>query len=110
MSDGRVAFSADRLEVDREFVETARQGRSPEKRFRFAGACVKGGCSQWTGSRCGVIDQVTETMSDMAVAELPECSIRDTCRWFDQSGAEACGVCPLVVTDLMEETETVAAA
>jgi hypothetical protein len=103
MRDGRVAFSADRIKVDADFVESAREGRKPEKRFRFAGPCIKTGCGQWSGSRCGVIDHVAEEFAAHAVAELPECSIRNDCRWFAQLGAEACGVCPLVVTDLIEE-------
>jgi hypothetical protein len=103
MPDGRVAFSADRLKITPEFVESARQGRAPEKRFRFAGPCIKSGCGQWTGSRCGVIDRVNDELGDWAEAELPACSIRADCRWFAQLGAAACGVCPLVITDLLEE-------
>ena len=33
MPNGRVAFSPDRIEVNREFVVNANEGRSPEKRF-----------------------------------------------------------------------------
>jgi hypothetical protein len=107
MSDGRVAYTADRLEITAEFVETAKQGRSPEKRFRFASPCVKNGCSQWTGSRCGVIDKVSEdaapVLAGAPAADLPECSIRSECRWFMQLGGEACQACPLVITDLLTE-------
>ena len=104
MRDGRVAFSSDRMIVNEEFVQIARQGRAPEKRFRFGGQCVQNGCKQWTGKRCGVIDSITET-AEIAVgtAELPECSIRSECRWFYQSGAEACAACPEIITDLREE-------
>ncbi|HVE60086.1 MAG TPA: hypothetical protein VNB22_24945, partial [Pyrinomonadaceae bacterium] len=88
MRDGRVAFSSDRIIVNEEFVQIARAGRAPEKRFRFGGQCVQSGCGQWTGKRCGVIDSITETADiDVESAELPECSIRPECRWFFQSGA-----------------------
>ena len=97
-ADGTVGYITPRLTVDAEFVEQASRGRAPEKRFRFAGACVESGCKQWTGSRCGVIDRVLEGDLPKAGA-LPHCSIRSSCRWFAQSGAEACGVCPLVITD-----------
>lgn len=101
MRDGRVAFSADRIVVNEEFVEIARAGRTPEKRFRFGGQCIEGGCNQWTGKRCGVIDKVIETASGSAeTSDLPECSVRSECRWFYQSGADACAVCPDVITDL----------
>lgn len=99
--DGRVAFSSDRLIIDEEFVQIARAGRTPEKRFRFGGQCVQNGCRQWTGKRCGVIDSVTGTVRG-DTADLPECSIRSECRWFYQSGDEACAVCPEVVTDSRE--------
>ncbi|HEY2851469.1 MAG TPA: hypothetical protein VGJ18_01395 [Gemmatimonadaceae bacterium] len=106
MPGGRVAYAADRIEIDEEFVRLAHEGRSPERRFRFASPCVRGACSQWTGTRCGVIDSVLQVlpMSDAGFeAELPRCSIRPQCRWFLQTGAAACAVCPLVITDLTDE-------
>ena len=104
MRDGRVAFSPDRIIVNEEFVQIARAGRAPEKRFRFSGQCVQSGCRQWTGKRCGVIDSIIESVDiDLESADLPECSIRSECRWFYQSGAEACAICPEVITDLREE-------
>ena len=103
--DGRVAFSASEIVVNSEFVRVARTGRTPEKRFRFAGRCIKNGCTQWTGSRCGVIDSLTSTARGSAdERDLPRCSIRPQCRWFHQSGAEACSICPDVITDLRENT------
>jgi hypothetical protein len=105
MRDGRVAYSSDRIIVNEEFVQIARAGRAPEKRFRFGGQCVQNGCKQWAGNRCGVIDSVIETATGdySDASSLPECSIRPECRWFHQSGAEACAVCPEVITDLREE-------
>jgi hypothetical protein len=106
MSDGHVAYATDRIEIDEEFVRRAREGRSPERRFRFASPCVRGACSQWTGTRCGVIDSVLQALptSDAGFeGELPCCSIRPQCRWFSQTGAAACAVCPLVITDLSDE-------
>lgn len=104
MRDGRVAFSSDQLVVTDEFVKIASEGRAPEKRFRFAGPCVKTGCGQWKEGRCGVIDSVMKyAASDYNEAELPACSIRPQCRWFGQNGAQACSVCPDVITDTREE-------
>jgi hypothetical protein len=101
MADGRVAFAADRLVVNQEFVQIARAGRAPEKRFRFSSPCLKAGCGQWTGDRCGVIDSVLAATDARAEPqELPECSIRPQCRWFRQSGADACAACPEVITDM----------
>jgi hypothetical protein len=109
LADGRVAFAQDRMVVDKAFVEhaTAAGSHPPETRFRFGSPCARGACHQWTGSRCGVIDAVLDEIQSQAIvpgndtldAELPGCAIRPTCRWFEQSGAAACHVCDLVVTD-----------
>ena len=42
------------------------------------------------------------------IVAVPHCGIRTTCRWFAQSGAEACAVSPLVVTDLRTPEELAA--
>lgn len=97
-----VGYLTPAITIDERFVARAERGRSPQKRFRFATPCVEGGCAQWTGSRCGVIDRVLEAEGLEPVGEpgeLPQCAIRGSCRWFAQSGAEACAVCPLVITD-----------
>jgi hypothetical protein len=88
------------IAIDGTFVQTARQGRSPEARFRFAGPCHQCACRQWAGGRCGVIDKVLKSRSEPDVSRLPDCSIRPACRWFLQRGAAACHACPEVVTDL----------
>jgi hypothetical protein len=103
--NGRVGYLTPAITVDQEFVEKAKQGRSPRKRFRFAGPCVEESCAQWTGSRCGVIDTVFDAVQTLAPAParpdgvLPHCAIRSSCRWFAQEGAAACAACPFVITD-----------
>ena len=114
-SNGIVGYVQPAVPVDREFVEEARRRGEPERRFRFAQPCLEGGCKQWTGSRCGVIDRVLDAKpgsDDVALtAGLPECSIRPNCRWFAQVGASACAVCPLVITDSRApETADIASA
>ena len=106
LADGRVAFAKDRIVVDEGFVQnaTAAGSRPPESRFRFSSPCVKGGCHQWTGSRCGVIDAVIEetrvqNSQPESESSFQDCSIRDTCRWFEQTGADACAVCHMVITE-----------
>jgi hypothetical protein len=89
--------------VDEFFNKLAHEGRAPERRFRFADTCVKSGCRQWDNGRCGVIDRVLAANQNFrAEPELPPCSIRADCRWHLQWGLRACGVCPLVVTDLRQ--------
>jgi hypothetical protein len=103
--DGTVAILPQPLPVDKNFVEIAsRDATAPEQRFRFSNKCIEGGCSQWTGSRCGVIDNVMKLLNPEPAPEaLPPCGIRPTCRWFLQSGPAACKVCPYVVTHITEQ-------
>jgi hypothetical protein len=101
LPNGTVMYATEPFVVDEKFVAAANDGRAPEKRFRFSSPCMKGACRQWTGSRCGVIDDVL-VYAEVSESELPACSIRERCRWFIQSGREACGVCPLVMTDSRE--------
>jgi hypothetical protein len=111
LPDGTVAFSKERIVVDAAFVEVARQGRSPEKRFRFSSTCKRAACVQWTKGRCGIADLITSEQNRHTVAPeqpfaLPECSIRPLCRWHLQSGDAACRACPQVVTDATAEDAT----
>jgi hypothetical protein len=100
LPSGQLAYAAERVVIDEEFVAIANEGRSPEARFRFSSPCVRGACRQWTGTGCGVIEAVLAQEQPAATdGPLPHCSIRSTCRWFAQSGREACAVCPKVVTD-----------
>jgi hypothetical protein len=103
--DGTVAFTPDELTIDAAFVAAARRGRKPEARFRFASPCQRRRCAQWTGERCGVVDAVLRGIADSGLeiaGSLPACSIRAHCRWFRQSGAEACRACAFVVTELAD--------
>ena len=101
-SDGTVAFTPDEITIDGAFVATARRGRKPEARFRFASPCQRRRCVQWTGERCGVVDAVLRCIAGSGVVvatSLPPCSIRPRCRWFDQSGSVACNACAFVTTE-----------
>ena len=104
--DGRVGHFPQAFKVDAAFIDTAKLGRAPEKRFRFASPCLETGCGQWTGNRCGVIDKVMQeldTLNERAFmpSAPPACCIRDRCRWIRQLGDAACGACPEVVTDTL---------
>lgn len=105
--DGTVGFLGEHMTLSDDFVEIARQGRRPERRFRFASTCAQGACRQWKDGRCGVIGEVLGAVpARRRTKRLPQCSIRPQCRWFRQEGEKACAVCPLVITDLLVEDET----
>jgi hypothetical protein len=99
--DGAVGIFGSPLPVDADFLEAARKGRAPEKRFRFAAPCVTSNCRQWSNGHCGVIDKVVNILSP-EVPDLRSCGIRAECRWFNQVGAKACAACPTVITDTRE--------
>jgi hypothetical protein len=107
-AEGRVAYVHPPTPVDAEFVSREISRGHPERRFRFAGACVEGACPQWTGCGCAIADLAAEATGvdrPPSPGRLPRCSIRRSCRWFFQRGAAACAVCPLIVAD-MGGTET----
>lgn len=98
-SDNQVHFVSPPLPVDDDFRAAAERTGRAERRFRFSGACIEDGCEQWSDGRCGVIDAVTDAAGSAPVVPLSRCAIRRSRRWFDQHGADACRICPLVVTD-----------
>lgn len=99
-SDGRLAHVSPPIPVDEAFVATASRHGAPEARMRFTAPCLEAGCAQWTGSSCGVIEQVLATgVHEDQPTRLPRCDIRSGCRWYRQEGGAACRACPLVLTD-----------
>lgn len=94
--DGRVEYLAEPRPVTPEFVAIASQGRDPHLRFRFTSTCGQSGCKSWSGGRCSIADLEVDNVPPVTNA-LPACPIRATCRWFEQRGAAACGVCPQVI-------------
>lgn len=94
------------LEVDNAFIEAAEKSGPLERRFRFANKCLKSGCRQWTGTKCGVIKMLNGDELMEVEHELKPCSIREQCRWFYEDGAKACTICNFVVTINLEENET----
>lgn len=104
--DGRIHNMRSRVEVSAEFAAEAARLGPPEARMRFAAPCQEGGCGQWTGEKCGIIEKVMSHLEQIAppapvaAPGTPQpCVIRATCRWFDQRGADACSACSMVVTD-----------
>jgi hypothetical protein len=102
--NGTVEILPTVVQIDLKFVESVSEYVKPERHFRFANACIEGGCAQWTGSRCGVVDRAMEFLDAVATTDtLPECSIRSQCRWYAQSGPDACKICPYILTEITEE-------
>lgn len=101
--EGRLAYVQPPVPVDAGFVAREVSRGSPERRFRFAGPCIEGGCPQWTGEGCAIADMAAEAVNvglPASPRQLPSCSIRHSCRWYFQRGPAACAACPLIVADM----------
>jgi len=69
----------------------------PTEVFRIAAPCVGTGCKHFDGSNCRLVTRIVDQLP--AVAEvLPPCTIRPSCRWWQQEGKAACMRCPQIVT------------
>jgi hypothetical protein len=103
----QVAMLSEQVEINQEFIDAFSKEKTPESQFRFANRCVKSGCQQWASGRCGVIDAVMKVNPNLQAdsINLPICSIRSQCRWYRQVGANACAVCPFIITDSLMRTE-----
>lgn len=107
-SAGTLAYLNPPVPVDAEFAARETERGRPERRYRFAGPCLEGGCPQWTGGGCAIADMAAGPVNlglPASPRKLPACSIRHSCRWYFQRGPAACAVCPLIVAD-MGGTET----
>jgi hypothetical protein len=74
------------------------EGYAATAAFRFAAPCQKGECTNWSGSKCRVAQELVRILP-ASTPELPQCSLRRVCRWFEQEGTGACMRCSQVVTD-----------
>lgn len=79
---------------------------NPAEVFRFAAPCACSGCGHFAAeeAQCRLVQKVVRWVP-MAVDKLPECSIRPSCRWWQQEGRAACQRCPSVVTNNYQPSE-----
>lgn len=103
--DGTVAMLPQTLPIDESFIEKVKRDPiAAEQKFRFVNKCIEGGCAQWTGKSCGVVEKLITHLDSIPVKEeLPRCSIRSNCRWYRQRGADACKLCVYVITEVAQE-------
>jgi hypothetical protein len=71
---------------------------TPAEILRTAAPCAANGCMHFDGKDCRLAMRIVEKLP-VVVAQLPPCSIRQNCRWWQQEGKTACMRCPQVVTD-----------
>ncbi|MEO6313493.1 MAG: hypothetical protein ABIU63_03870 [Chitinophagaceae bacterium] len=101
-----VGYISTPITIDEAFVKEANRQGNPEQNFRFSNTCVEGGCQQWQQGKCGVIKNIMGMNDELELEpQLPDCSIRISCRWFYQEGPKACSFCPYIITNLLEEVK-----
>ncbi|MEH1909617.1 nitrogen fixation protein [Nostoc sp.] len=77
---------------------------TPAEIFRTAAPCATKGCQHFDGQDCRLAMRIVEKFPVVA-EELPPCSIRRDCRWWQQEGKAACMRCPQVITDNYNASE-----
>ena len=71
---------------------------TPTEVFRFSAPCRESACPQFRSGRCQIGVRMVRILPTV-VDQLPACSIRPDCRWWQQEGKGACLRCPAIVTD-----------
>lgn len=77
---------------------------TPTEIFRTAAPCAESNCQHFDGKDCRLAMRIVEKLPAV-VEELPPCSIRRDCRWWQQEGKVACMRCPQVITDNYNPSE-----
>jgi hypothetical protein len=77
---------------------------TPTEIFRFAAVCAGDDCQHFDGAKCRIATRIVESFPTVS-EQLPPCSIRSTCRWWQQEGKSACMRCPQIVTDTYSPSE-----
>ncbi|MDH6132924.1 hypothetical protein P3T37_002310 [Kitasatospora sp. MAA4] len=76
----------------------------PTRVLRFAGHCYAS-CHQRIGDSCGLVTKTALHAPAVEDSSLPRCHLRPRCKWWQQTGADACRRCPLVVHDVRVDDE-----
>jgi hypothetical protein len=71
---------------------------TPTEVLRFAATCIGSKCAHFQGQQCQLVSNIVQLLPAV-VEQLPVCTIRPQCRWWQQEGKAACLRCPQVVTD-----------
>ena len=77
---------------------------SPTEIFRIAAPCAGHACRHFDGASCGLVTKLVQLVPP-AVAGVPPCALRPSCRWWQQEGKSACLRCPLIVTVTLDPSE-----
>lgn len=99
----RVAYLKQPLPITDEVMAKA-SPVTPAEIFRTAASCAESGCQHFDGKDCRLAMRIVEKLPAV-VEQLPPCSIRRDCRWWQQEGKAACMRCPQIITDNYSSSE-----
>ncbi|MFJ3904454.1 hypothetical protein [Streptomyces sp. NPDC090025] len=101
-ADGRVAYLAEPTPAA-QVLPLIPEGVPATRVLRFASHCVSE-CGNRVGTRCGLIDRMAALPAAAAdTAPVPRCHLRAECKWWHQSGVDACRRCPAVSTTTLAD-------
>ncbi|WP_225447156.1 hypothetical protein [Streptacidiphilus sp. PB12-B1b] len=94
--DGSVAYLAEPVPAA-EVIGLVPEGVEPRRVLRFASHC-EADCVQRVGSECGLVNRIVALPDPAPGSGVPRCHLRTQCKWWRQSGVDACRRCPAVVS------------
>jgi hypothetical protein len=103
VQEPRVTYLKQQLPITDDLIAKAAPVK-PTEVFRTAAPCLTKGCQHFDGANCRLVTQIVEQLPTVA-EDLPPCSIRRDCRWWQQEGKSACMRCPQVITDNYNPSE-----
>ncbi|MDF5708074.1 MAG: nitrogen fixation protein [Nostoc sp. S4] len=103
VTEPRVAYLKQPQAVTDELIAKAAPV-TPTEIFRTAAPCATKSCQHFDGKDCRLAMRIVESFPKV-VEDLPPCSIRRDCRWWQQEGKAACIRCPQVITDNYNPSE-----
>lgn len=92
----RVVYLNERILAAPEILAQAAPA-APGEIFRLSAQCEQSKCIHFDEGRCQLAARIVEMLPEVTET-LPPCTIRRTCRWYQQEGRAACVRCPQVVT------------
>jgi hypothetical protein len=94
--DGRVTYLADPVPAA-EVLDQIPADIEPRRVLRFASHCVAE-CANRRGDDCTLIERVVAAYPAARTGPVPQCHLRADCKWWSQSGVDACRRCPAIAS------------
>lgn len=94
---GQVIYRPSAIPVTRELLLRLPVAAEAEELFRFASPCARSACVHWAEG-CALSARLSEFQAfpQGESQGLPECAIRQNCRWFLQDGPKMCKACQIL--------------